>query len=822
MVVYAAAAHAGKFHVASGPVLRADSAPQKLSTALEEFTLQTGLQYGSHVVAEQQSRGAHAKATPAQALKQLLRCTGLRFEFGTERSVNILAGGRPATDDPECTPPDALPVIVVPYTRTREPVDKVPINLVVIPAINADSWGTKGLAGVAALTPGVEFDFLSSVGASVYTNLAIRGISDRHGSTSGIFVDDVPIPHARPNTLGRAYPAQFDLESFEVMRGPQGSLLGADTQGGAIRFNTAQPSLVDKTSTLHADMSTTDGANGSYELGAAAGGPIVENKLGYRVSAWGRSEGGFVDRVDPTPENEGKMVEANSNDETIISLRGALKYVPAATDRLTISPAIDYESNETRDSRSFMPYLSDLGRGHRYNGSLIPQSLHDEFYLPSLRIDYQLAKQELVSTSAYFDRYASLMIDDTQSEKWGFKDADGNVTAYPDSYDDLVSTTVNLRQRMIFQQLQLQPSRPEDRLQWFGGIAYVQENYRESDHLDVSHFPRMGDLPYERSDTTTTVQKRLAVYGQVDRVLATHFKATAGLRVEHAEYASDAVGDDPFHARHAETLTAPKFLLAYEPADRGLYYLSATKGYSPAGVDAALPTCFSPPQAYPSDSVWSYELGAKQFALGKRMHLDAALFHSTWSNGSQVWTNCLYTHLPGPAVSNGVDFDLKSTWKHATASLWVTYTDAHYTRTIVQEDKVIVRAGDALGTPPLVISPWNLTTSYERWYRLNDGDDRVTFRVEDIYHSRNPGPFYSSDPDSFRPAPGLAPDPAINILNLRGTMKRGRFELAAYINNVTNEQPTLLKRNKGNDLNSLYFATKFRPRTAGLSTTMRY
>src|SRR5262245_30945549 len=172
------------------------------------------------------------------------------------------------------------------------------------------------------------------------------------------------------------------------------------------------------------------------------------------------------------------------------------------------------------------------------------------------------------------------------------------------------------------------------------------------------------------------------------------------------------------------------------------------------------------PTQYPSDSIWSYELGAKQMALNDHMHFDGAVFHATWSNGAQALGNCLYTHMPGPAESNGIEFYVKALWQDTTASLGVAYTDAHYTKTIMDGGEVVVSDGDALGTPPLVISPWNLTASIEHRFTLDSGAG-VTLRAENIYHSRNPGPFYTSDPGSSNPAPGLEPDPATNMLNLR-------------------------------------------------------
>lgn len=131
---------------------------------------------------------------------------------------------------------------------------------------------------------------------------------------------------------------------------------------------------------------------------------------------------------------------------------------------------------------------------------------------------------------------------------------------------------------------------------------------------------------------------------------------------------------------------------------------------------------------------------------------------------------------------------------------------------------MIVRAGDAVGTPPLVASPWNLTTSIERRVAL-PGNFVGALRAEDSFHSRNPGPFYTADAASPYYAPGLRSDPATNVLNLRLDAQHGSLNLAVYLSNVFNAQPTLLKRNKGNDVSTLFYGTTLNSRTLGLSAS---
>ena len=127
--------------------------------------------------------------------------------------------------------------------------------------------------------------------------IAIRGISSSVGAaTTGIYIDDLAI-QSRSVGFGTSntYPRIFDLDRIEVLRGPQGTLFGAGSQGGAVRFITPKPSLTDYSLYSRADLSTTLGGDTSYELGVAVGVPVIEDKLGFRFSAWHRKDGGWID-----------------------------------------------------------------------------------------------------------------------------------------------------------------------------------------------------------------------------------------------------------------------------------------------------------------------------------------------------------------------------------------------------------------------------------------------------------------------------------------------------------------------------------------------
>ena len=138
--------------------------------------------------------------------------------------------------------------------------------------------GIKDFQDMVRFTPGVSIDTAGT------NSISIRGISSSAGpDTTGIYIDDTPI---QMRSLGfnpdDTLPKTFDLDRVEVLRGPQGTLFGAGSEGGTVRYILTQPSL-DQLQHLRArrKASYTDGGQPSYEVGVAHGAPLIDGTLGY-------------------------------------------------------------------------------------------------------------------------------------------------------------------------------------------------------------------------------------------------------------------------------------------------------------------------------------------------------------------------------------------------------------------------------------------------------------------------------------------------------------------------------------------------------------
>jgi hypothetical protein len=795
-------------HVAAAtdPSTLASAIPsQSVPGALSEFASLTGFQiiYLSDVAEDRTSRGAPAGLSAREALGRLLEGTGLGYELLNERTVRIFSVESPVTK--QAVMPAAAAVqpgptdyrrlvpleeVVVTSNRREEPLGIVPISASVWTEEAMEASRVKGINEIGALTPGVEFGFNSRLG-DYFTNIVIRGVGDRHGSTTTLFVDDTPLPPGRGETFLREFPVTFDMELVEVLRGPQGGRLGHETLAGAMRFIVNEPSLTSYSSLVRAEIASTERGEPSYEAGFAAGGPLSTSLSGFRLSAWHRSEGGYVDRVDPFT---GVTVDDDSNRTDSTSFRGALVWAPEES--LRIMPSVTFQSVSGRDVSAFYVDLSDPDAGELRNGSQNRQPWSDRYYLASLKLEKNFAGTDLKSVTSYQNR--SIAIDVDQSP--------------PDSIDPVLARSF-LEQNFLFHETRVTSDDSATAWRWTAGVALTDSGIQESSGFE------------EIVSASTTDQSTLAAFGELSLQLTERLAANAGLRVGEGRYDSVTRTTGPEHVRDSERWTTPNFGLTYQADERTRIHLIAAEGYRAGGVYPPVFGCGALPVPYAADSLWSYEIGAKlNRLLDGRLDLDASAFHISWTNPRpSPMDGCIYYSYrsASAAVSNGLNLAVRYFPSHKSRiGLAVGYTDAHYTRTVVVDGIVIIEDGDSIGGDAVGSqAPWSITASIERDFAVA-GDVGARLRAEYVYHSRNHGPFLTEHPGSPDYRPQARPEPEIRMLNLRALLAWARFETALFIDNALDAQPVFGRTNACCE-DPLFGATTFRPRTIGISASWR-
>jgi iron complex outermembrane recepter protein len=288
-----------------------------------------------------------------------------------------------------------LQEIVVTATRHEENLSKVPLSVTALTQDAMDVRGIKDILDVARFTPGINID------NSGTNNIAIRGIASTGGAgTTGIYLDDTPIQmRALAFNPDEALPQSFDLDRVEVLRGPQGTLFGAGSEGGTVRYITTQPSLTQTSIYSRDEVSYTQGGQPSYEAGIAGGTPLIDGALGVRLSAWYRYDGGWIDRIDPVSLD---TVQKNANYTQTKLVRISAIWAPS--DNWKITPSYYYQDRYANDVQNYWPLYSNPSSDRYVDANPTQRTVPDTFYIPSLKVQGDLGPVTLISNTSFYHR----------------------------------------------------------------------------------------------------------------------------------------------------------------------------------------------------------------------------------------------------------------------------------------------------------------------------------------------------------------------------------------------------------------------------------
>lgn len=311
-----------------------------------------------------------------------------------------------------------LDEVVVTAQKRAENSKDVPIA---ISAVSADELATANIQNYDDLTraiPGMSFGAAGNGAGTGQTNIEIRGVSSTAGSaTVGIYIDEVSVT-IKNFYDGATQPRLFDLDHLEVLRGPQGTLYGASSMGGTIRFVTKQPDLQNYSAEISAGISNTARSNGpNYESAAVVNLPIIPGKLAVRASLDYNYDAGWINN---SSVFTGQLLNRGTNTEK--DLTAHINVLMQPNDGLTIKPSLFLQQNKMGDSPAF--YIPGLPL-QSYQPGVAPAPINpslpvtnglwnqskeiqepdtDRVVLPSLTIDKDLGFGDLTSVSAYFRR----------------------------------------------------------------------------------------------------------------------------------------------------------------------------------------------------------------------------------------------------------------------------------------------------------------------------------------------------------------------------------------------------------------------------------
>ena len=659
------------------------------------------------------------------------------------------------------------------------------------------------------------------------------------------YIDDTPIQVrflGAGAASGSAYPALFDLDRIEVLRGPQGTLFGSGSEGGTVRFIMPEPSLTEWSGHARSEMSFDANGNPGSQFGVAGGGPIINDVLGFRVSAYIQSDAGWVDRLPyPSPS----ISDRNANSEQTQALSAALSW--KVSDHLTISPSLFYQ-RQTQDNQStFWLNLSNENNRQYVNGALVAQPTLDEFTLPTLKVKWELSGATIYSNTSYMDRKRnatddySLYINELLT---------GNYLGPPTTS---APAYFNNPQKQFTQEIRVQSSDAGSRLHWVLG-AFYQRVDQKADEAVVA--PGLGDvtgalfgatvpevfgsdilpggLVYLGMDTSRDTQ--LAGFGQLDFELTNTLTATAGIRVAHSKFEYANQQDGPFNSGPSgssgggsENDNTPKFGLSYKPNADMMLYASAAKGFRPGGANTPVSTALcgpdleqlgltTAPATYRSDHVWSYETGSKGDALNHRMQWDASVFYVKWSDieSSVSLPSCGFNFIGnlGTAVSKGFDLQFSAiVARGLTVGAAVGYTDSKFSQTVAGAGaNPIVTGGDRL-----VSAPWHGVVSADYSFPPFGSGANAYFHVDDEYSSS----FRTNNPGDALYDPVNNMHYSTKFATARAGVRIGGWDVSLFAKNLFDSRSVLFS-SRDVVSSDLIVQQTFPPRTIGVTATYKF
>lgn len=485
--------------------------------------------------------------------------------------------------------------IVVTARKLQENLQDVPASVTAFSGQTFEEAGLSEFADIAQLTPNFDIRPRGATGA-LFANLTIRGqtsgfLTLNADQAVGISINGAPI--TRGTSL---FSNLFDIERIEVLKGPQGTLYGKNTTGGAVNVITKGPEL----DTIGGYGQFTYGSFDRTDAQLVANIPLVEDTLGIRLGAAMTHRDGF---------GRGSGTGRELADDNEIFLRGSLLFEP--NDVLTIRVNADYHDVDESTSifRSLRSAFLDLGFIQ------IPIALEtpgEDFYVGNdFRAEAPFARSDEFNINAT----ASLDFGDATLESITSYRTQNSLTLVQSAPG--VPITLGQDSDLFAQELRLSGTSLNNRLTWQVGGFYSTESGEDIDNVGGSQ-------------TTAAKNEGWSVFTQNSFAVSDQLKLTLGLRYTNEDREVRDISPVPAGILQNEaSFDAFSWLASFDfkPTDETLLYASVSRGFRSGAVDQDnLSTIVNP------EFVLNYEAGFKVDLFDNRVRFNTSVFYSDYTD----------------------------------------------------------------------------------------------------------------------------------------------------------------------------------------------
>lgn len=515
--------------------------------------------------------------------------------------------------------------------------------------------------------------------------IIVRGIASSGRPTVGLYYDEAVITGLGLDGGSDNQPniQLHDLQRIEILKGPQGSLFGAGSMSGTVRFITNKPDLSKQEFALSGSAADVKDGNPFYQGEAVANLPVIDDQLGVRAVVWGDSGGGYIDQ-----KRNGSAFE-DVNDQTVWG--GRVSLASQATEQLKVTLTGLYQESEADGSQYF-----EFGQPDRQNISPTREPFEDEIKLFSLVADYDVGVGAITAATSYMDRELYFSRDSTPTaERFGLPFQ----LAYHQG-QDISNWSSEVRFASAF-------SGP---LQIVAGSFYAEQE-SEATNAALIAIPGTGVAPcrfhedcvatgFAGNDINSGVSSQnldqFAVFTELEYRLTEKFTGTVGVRYYSADIfegkvETQALGAPP-QAQDRVTLdrdisedeVSYNFALAYAATNDTTFYARVASGFRPGGANdsvGALQNGVAVPGEYGSDTLWNFEVGSKNYFFDRALYTEVSVYRIDWSDQQISLTDpggtFVYIGNAGKSYVNGFEFQVNAQPTDALSlSIGATYTDS--------------------------------------------------------------------------------------------------------------------------------------------------
>jgi iron complex outermembrane receptor protein len=824
------------------------------------------------------TQGAIGEFTPEEALKQLLKGTGLTYRFFGENAISIIpvtSTSSPSTSAVDSQPssrssensnekegaksdsfrlaqssqgvvqnssavggdaqsssgtsknsPQLTEILVTAQKRT-ERLQDVPVSITVLDPNSLAENGQNRLVDYFATVPGLSLNGSAFGGGTQY--LVIRGLSTGEFQNPSVatVIDDVPTGSSSALSFGNFSAADLDpgdLDHIEVLKGPQGTLYGADSIGGIIKYVTKDPSTTALSGRVEVDGVDIPGGGLGYGVRVAVNIP-VSDQFAVRLSGFARRDPGYIDDL--------TTGQKNINSADVYGGHFAALWMPEEDVSLKVAALIQKTDANGAD------YVNSNGLAQFPEGDLKqtglpgtgPYTTENQLYTATLKA--KVAGLDVVSVTGY----GVTKLDNTTDDTGLFG---GPAPSYSESEFGVpgVNLVSHYETEKLTQELRISSSIGHW-LDWRVGGFYTRESSPGTPYEEYVAETLVGSavgVQYYATEPTLNLSEH-AIFGDATVHITDRFDLQLGGReswnkqnyesVGSGRLAFDLFGVTPFIYQPLTHTSGDAFTYLVTPEfkiSRDLMvYARIASGYRVGGPNLGVTAIPAIPSSFKPDTTTNYELGVKGDLFEHQLTFDAAAYYIDWKNVQveQLYNYYSYTTNAGNAKSEGLEASVQA---HPARGLTITAQGSYDNAVLTQNELPPTVAFYALAGDRL---PYSL-----RWSGGLTANQDISLSGEWIGYVGGAVNYVGSRPSEFASGPPpytLATErpwmPAYTQINLRTGLRHDSWLINLFANNVGDKRGIIGGVGSGGyaiGLNGGGYATVIQPRTIGLSVVRTF